>query len=207
MPDGIRTFLSGGLPPAAKLIKQLNYGTAVGLTRTAKEGQAAVQGALRGKFTIRNRWLDNSPIAIKITPATQATQFAEVYTKAPFMQRQDEGGEKIPYKNYLAVPVIGGARPSKGALIPKRNLPANLQNAFVIVTKQGKRLLCIRKGKAGRRSRKNRGTDGIVVMYFLEKAVKVKKADVFLQPIQKVVDRRLLANVSEEVDKAIAAMR
>ena len=153
MADGITSKFESNMPTAQKLVKQINYGTAVGLTRTAKEGQAAVQGALRGKFTIRNAWLTNSPIAIKITPATQATQFAEVYTKAPFMQRQDEGGEKIPYKNYLAIPIIPFARPSKNALIPKRNLPSNLKNAFILTTKTGKKILCVRTatGRQGRR--------------------------------------------------------
>lgn len=32
------------LPSAAKIIKNLDFGTAVGLTKTAKEGQAAVFG-------------------------------------------------------------------------------------------------------------------------------------------------------------------
>jgi hypothetical protein len=141
--DGLRISKSGGLPPAAKLIKQFAFGTAVGLTKTAGEAQDAVKGAIRGKFTIRNKWMD-SPIGIKRKAANKndVPIAAEVSTKAKFMKLQDEGGPKLAYKNYLAIPIIPNARASKTALIPKRNLPGKPQERLRALQLKAARSSC-----------------------------------------------------------------
>ena len=187
-------------PSAEKIIKQLLYGTAVGLTKTAKEAQAAVQGSARGKFTIRNRWLEQqTPVGIKIKPAMPTNPVAEVYTKAPFGPRQEFGGTKIPYKHWLAIPITGTARPTKSSMIPKRNLPRSLQNAFVLTTKKGTTLLCVRKARG-----KNKG---IVPMYVLVTRVQVKRTNWFHDPIEKVVRRRMMSIIDREIGIALAKMR
>lgn len=190
-----------------RLVKYINNGVAIGLTKTAKEAQDAVQKGLPSHFTIRNRWAENSPIGIKIKAASgdRPSDGAEVFTKAPFGPRQQEGQEKLPYKNYLAIPIIPFARPTKESLIPKKNLPSNLKNAFILTTITGKKFLCIRKPK-GRRAFSGlprsggRQTSGLVTMYQLVTKVKGKAVDFFYGPIEKVVSRRLVKNCSEGVD-------
>lgn len=183
-------------------MKNFNYGTAVGLTKTAGEARNAVVGAWKGKFFIRNNWLENSPIGPKVTPATAATQFAEVKMAAKFGPLQDAGGIKLPYRHYLAMPASTGPLAGKKR-IPAAMRPSNLQGAFVIVTKTGTRLLCVRK-MSGRG--KNRAS-GIVPMYVLTPKAKVKRADVFYAPIKKVVERRLMINVNAGIENALSSMR
>ncbi|MBV9217352.1 MAG: hypothetical protein JO053_14380 [Acidobacteria bacterium] len=211
----IRAILTQGPPPASKVTKQLNYGSAVALTKTAKEGQAASVSALKVKFTLRNRWFEQqTPLGIKITPATPATQFSEVKTAAYFLPRQDQGGTKIPYKKFLAIPIIPNARPSKTALIPSKNLPKNLKNAFELVTKTGTRLLCIRNSSGRGRGKFSalpqnggRQTSGLVPMYILVKKSTIKSADVFHKPIELTVKERLPGNMAREINLAFRQMR
>jgi len=56
-------------PDMTGIMKQVNFGTAKGLTDTAKQGQAAVVGAIKGTFTTRGNWFNqNMKHGIKITP-------------------------------------------------------------------------------------------------------------------------------------------
>jgi len=197
-----------------KIVKNINFGVSKGVNKTVQEAQAASKGAIRGKFTIRNNWLDRSPIAIKakFSNKNQAVISGEVSTTARFLPLQDAGGTKLPYKNYLAIPIIPTARPSKGAPIPKANLPRNLKNAFILTTESGRKWLCVRKNK-GRRSMSSlpqsggRQTSGLVVMYQLVKKASIKRADIFEDPIKKVVDRRLKGNIDAGVTEAFRTMR
>lgn len=201
------------LPPTAdKIYKNIKYGTAVGLTKTAKEGQAAVQSALRSKFTIRNRWLEqNTPVGIKIKPATKDDLQSIVRTAAKFLPLQDTGGIRLPYKNFIAVPAYNSPI-SKAKIIPTALRPKNLKKSFVLKTASGKQFLCIRqpKGKGAMsslpRDATSRHTSGLVVMYQLIPKAKIKKADIFYDPIEKVVKNRLTSNISEQIDKALRTM-
>jgi hypothetical protein len=199
---GIKTSISKALPSAEKIVKNINFGTAVGLTKTAKEGQAAVIGAWRGSFTIRSPWLERSPIGPKITPATATSQFSEVKMSARFGPLQDKGGIKLPYKHYLAMPADAGPL-NKAKRIPIKLRPANLQNAFILTTKSGTKLLCVRKLAGRGKNRKS----GVVPMYVLIPRANVKAKNVFYEPIKKVADRRLLRNVNEGIDKALRTMK
>lgn len=200
-------------PSPEKIAKSTLFGLARGLTTTAQEGQAAVVGALRGKFTLRNKWFEQqSPLGIKKKPATAADPSAEIWTAAYFLPLQETGGPKVPYKHWLAIPIVPFAKPSKNALIPKQNLPANLKNAFVLTTKSGKEILCIRRlmGRAQGRGAVSslpmfggRQTPGLVTMYMLVKKAQVKKADIWLEPITKVVERRLHSNVEASIQAAL----
>lgn len=199
---GIKTSISKPFPPAVKIVKNINFGTAMGLTRTAKEGQAAVIGAWKGAFTIRTPWLERSPIGPKITPATATSLFSEVKMSAKFGPLQDQGGVKLPYKNYLAMPADAGPL-NKAKRIPVRLRPVNLQNAFILTTKSGTKLLCVRKLAGRGKNRKGQ----VVPMYVLIPRANIKAKNVFYEPIKKVADRRLVRNVNEGIDKALATMR
>lgn len=190
------------LPSAAKIIKNLDFGTAVGLTKTAKEGQAAVFGAVKGAFKGPNNWL-KSPVGIKITPATPRTMRSEVKTSAKFMPVQDAGGIKLPYGNHLCIPA------NKGPLHGKRRIPANMRpkalmdsgKGFITTTKSGTKIM-------GVRGLKSRGKyAGFTIMYVMVKKANIKAAKVFHDPIQKVVDRRLKINIRNSIDHALKTMR
>ena len=181
-------------PSAESIVKQINFGTAVGLTKTAKQGQKAVQDALHSKFTIRNKWPEVGPLSIKITSATKAKLEAEIKTAARFLPLQESGGPKIPYKNFLAIPTKN-ARSTPTAKIPKAKLPKNLQNAFILTTKSGTKLLCIRKFKG-----KNKG---VIPMYLLVPKAQIKSAHIFYDPIHRVVAQNLSKNISEGIDNAL----
>lgn len=171
----------------------------MGLTRTAKEGQEAVVDSLKAKFTLRNSWFkQNTPVGIKVQPATKDKLQSAVYTAAKFLPIHEEGGTKIPFRNWIAVPTAN-AQPNKSKRIPQKNLPKNLQNAFIMVTKSGTRILAIRK---------IRGKDrGVVPMYVLTPRAKEPKREFFYGTIKKVVDRKLTSNISSGIDKALATMK
>ncbi len=181
-------------PSVESILKQIRFGTAKGLTVTAQQGQKAVQTRLREKFIIRNQWPEKGPLSIKITPATPATQTAEIKTAARFLPLQESGGPKIPYKNFLAIPTKN-ARSTPTAKIPKAKLPKNLQNAFILTTKNGTKLLCIRKSRG-----KNKG---VIPMYLLVPKAQIKSAHIFYDPIHKVVAQNLSKNISEGIDFAL----
>jgi hypothetical protein len=188
------------MPPSAeKIIKQLNYGTAVGLTKTAKEGQAAVVGALKGTFTLRGTWFNqNMRHGIKITPATPRKLQSEVKTLADWLEPHETGRDKTPRGKSIAVPTTE-VRRNKRAIIPRAQRPKGLgAKAFVLQTKKGPVL-------AQRITRGKR--KGLVILYGLEPRVKIKKRSTFREPIQKVVDRRLKANILREIRQALAVMR
>jgi hypothetical protein len=188
-------------PPPEKVIKSLNFGIARGLTKTAGEGQQASIGAIKGTFTVRSPWYEpRTPVGIKREIATPTNLKARVHTSARFLQLHETGGDKIPYKNYLAIPTTN-ARKTKQSKIPSRLLPKNLRNAFVIVSKGGVRLLCVRKGTGKKSSR------GVVPMYVLVKKSKIKEQSVFYKPIEKVVMRRLSQNVADSVAAALSDIR
>jgi len=189
-------------PSFEKIIKNLNFGTAVGLTKTAKEGQAAVFGAVKGAFKGPNNWL-RSPIGIKITPATPRTLRSEVKTSAKFLPLQDEGGTKLPYGNHLCIPA------TKGPLAGRRRIPPNMRpkaimdsgKGFITTTKSGTKIM-------GIRGLKSRGKyAGFTIMYVLIPKANIKAANVFYDPIKKVVDRRLAINIRNGIDHALKTMK
>lgn len=185
-------------PLADKLIKNINFGTAVGLTRTAKEGQAAVVGALAGTFTLRGRWFEQgNKFGIKIKPAKRDDLSAEVRTQADWLEIHEKGGQKTARGGRVAVPT-GDVRRNKRAIIQKSQRPRNLKNTFVLETAHGPVLAQrITRGK----------NKGIRILYGLEPKVQIRKQSTFYAPIDNVVKRRLDANIRAEIEKALRTMR
>jgi len=117
--------------------RQLPFALASTLTGCAKDGQAAVQGSLSGKFTLRNSFTRQG---IRIKPAEKKTQRieADVHTDtanrstgAPdYLVAQQEGAEKVPHagRQYLAVPTKYLRQLAPG-VIPQELRPRNLLGA------------------------------------------------------------------------------
>jgi hypothetical protein len=185
-------------PSAAELIKQVNFGTAVGTTKTAKEGQAASRKSLRSNFTIRNQWPEVGPLSIKIKPATKTDLTAMIFTNADFLIPHEEGKPKLPRGTSLAVPT-DQVRRNKRAIIPRGQRPKGLAGkVFVLKTKHGPVLA--QRLKRGKRK-------GLVVLYGLERSVRIKKVSTFHDPIDKVVKTRLRPNIIAGIARALATAK
>jgi hypothetical protein len=185
-------------PSAEKIIRNINFGTAVGLTQTAKDGQAAVIGALKGTFTLRGRWFEqNMRHGIKITPAKRDKLVAEVKTLADWLEPHETGKDKTPRGRHVAVP-SENVRRNKRLIIPRGQRPKNLKDAFVIETQHGPVLA--RRVKRG----KNKG---LQLLYGLERKVRIRKRSTFYEPIDKAVRRNLNRNVAAGIRKALLTMK
>jgi hypothetical protein len=187
-------------PSADNLDKQMRFGTAVGLTKTAKDGQTAVQGALRGNFTLRGTWFEqNNKFGIKVKPATKADLSSEVRSSADWLLKQYKGGNYLPYKhNLLAIPT-SNVRRNKRQIVPRAQRPLNLKNAFVITTKKGVKVLFQRKGRGRKKD--------LVAMYILVPKVRIHAIDAFFDPITKVIQRRGPQNIIDGIAQALASAK
>lgn len=188
-------------PPAVeKIIKNLNYGTAVGLTKTAKEGQAAVVGSLGSTFTLRgNWWQQSNRFGIKIKPATRDSLQAEVRTMADWLEIHEKGGTKTARGGRLAIPTEN-VRRNKKQIIARANRPAALRGKRTFVLQTSKGPVLYQRKYYGKRST-------IVALYNLEPRARIRKQSTFFDPIEKVIKRRLDKNIEMEVRKALATMR
>lgn len=187
-------------PSAAQIDRNLRFGVAKGLTDTAKQGQAAVLGALRGTFTLRGSWFQQSnKFGIKVKPAKRDDLSAEVRTQADWLEKHETGGTKRAKSGRVAVPTIN-VRRNKRDIITRANRPGRLRGkrTFVIKTSRGD-VLYQRKYK-GKRSH-------IVALYNLEQSVRIRKRSTFFEPITRVVRRRLDRNIIAGMRHAIATMR
>ena len=99
--------------------KELDFAIVLGLTRTAKAGEEAVQEGLSDRFTIRRRsFLEKG---IVIDPATKAVPEASIISRDDFLARHELGGIKRPRQGKsLAIP-------QEGLIAPSRVLPARLR--------------------------------------------------------------------------------
>jgi hypothetical protein len=194
----LKTRITSSLPSAAEFNKQTRFGTAKGLTETAKEGQAAVVGALKGAFTLRGQWFQaNMRHGIKITPATKLKLQSEVKTAADWLEPHETGEDRKAKGRRLAV-ALWGARP-KGSrkilstvLRPKALLRAG--KAFILDTHRGEIIATLK-------------ADRIVPLFGLEDKVAIKKQSTFYEPLKKLVYRRLIQNVQDGIDFALKTAR
>jgi hypothetical protein len=186
-------------PPISSILKQIRFGTATGLTETAKQGQAAVIGALQGTFTIRGPWLlPSNRYGIRIKPATPSDPTAEIRTNADWLAIHEEGGDKHARGGRLAIPT-DQVRRNKRLIIPRGQRPKGLgAKAFVLQTKHGP-VLAQRISRGKRR--------GLIVLYGLEQNVHIKRQSTFFEPLKKVVARRLQTNINAGIDRALATAK
>lgn len=200
-------------PDWDKIGKNLRFGLASGLMKTAKEGQAEVIKTIKSEFTTRGRWMEPStPFGIRITPAKRDAKEIEatVQTAADWLLLHETGGTKKPQNGNLAVPTEN-VRRNKRDIIQKAQRPRNLKNAFVLQTKKGPVLFQKLFGNASgkfttRKLKTNRGTR-LVAVYGLEKSAKIKKRSTFYEPLEALVEKHGDRNVLAAIDAAFATMK
>ena len=179
-------------------MRQSDFGTAVGLTKTAKQAQDAVVSSLRSTFTLRGNWFEQrNKFGIKITPARKDKLQAEVKTAADWLEAHEEGTDKTG-QGRLAIPT-DQVRRNKRMIIPRGQRPKGLASkAFILETKKGP-VLAQRLMKGKRK--------GLIILYGLEKTVKIKKRSTFHEPIKKVVKSNLKDNIRTGIAMAFATAR
>ena len=186
-------------PSAAEIYKQTMFGTALGLTNTAKDGQKAVVEELKKTFTLRGTWYQqNMRHGIKVVPATKARLEAVIGTNADWLEPHETGRDKTARGGNVAVPTEN-VRRNKRMIIPRGQRPRGLgAKVFVLQTKNGPVLA----------QRISRGKNaGIRILYGLERSVRIRKQSTFYAPIDRVVRRNLNRNVAEGITRAFATMR
>ena len=109
----------------AKLPANAKFGAALGMNRTMDEAQTAIKAGLSSRFTLRRKSFVESTVYRKpgVDWATKDKLEARVQVNPDRDQlaKFEEGGTKSPRSGKaLGVPVIGGARPTKGALVPDK---------------------------------------------------------------------------------------
>ncbi len=180
------------------LPKQLRYATAVTLTRSAESAQDAILARTRDVFTIRKSWLQPGyKFGINRKAATKDDLSAEVFSRAPWMLRHEEGGLKLPNKEYLAVPQEGVKRTKKD-LIPAGQKPKALKRSFIIwKTKSGPMLF----------QRKGRGKSSTIkAMYAFEKSAQIEARWQFVKTgiavVKKVYGKIFAAALKDSLETA-----
>lgn len=179
--------------------KQINFGTAKGLTDTAKDAQKEVVGAIKGTFITRGTWFQqNMRHGIKITPARKDKLQSAVHTLADWIEPHETGKDKTARGGNVAVPTEN-VRRNKRLIIPKAQRPRGMgDKLFVMQTRRGPVLA----------QRVTRGKNkGIRILYGLEKQVKIKKNSTFYEPIEKVVKGRLKQNIAAGIRFAMATRK
>jgi hypothetical protein len=196
---------------AKSINKQINFGTAVGITKTLKAAQRAVPAEVQKDFTYRNRWLGPSnPFGIQITTASKEDNppTGSIQTRAGWLAKQKIGGEieagqrkrVFPYtfegKEYIAIP-SNELRPHGSAkVLAQRYWPSNLKNAFVIKAKDGTLLLAVRFSVG-------RDYNDIAIMYVLVPRVDLHAKDAWTPAIEKVVREQLTTNIGNAIETAL----
>jgi len=205
-------YIDVNVPDAVKSLgrvarQQVPFATALALTWTAADAQAAVRDALPGKFTIRNTWVDKG---IRILPAHKASwpnMSARIYSRDDFMARQEFGGVKVPRGHDLAIPMpemlarVGGKR----GIIRKRNRPKAILNTrrkgikpFVATMPDGTHGIFVRR---------NHERLPIDMLYALVPRAPVKPRWDFEPTVREQVQRQFERHFGRALARALASRR
>ena len=135
--------------------KSMRFVTALALTRTVQVVQKAIIRRVPRIFHVTKKWwLKQQPTGIKIKRANykKINPYAEVFTKAHWAMKQEEGGIKTPYTGaHILVPtkvVPKYGRKAGGASKIIAGKKAIKHNGNPIITlSSGRKVIARRKGK------------------------------------------------------------
>lgn len=179
-----------------KIAKNIRFGTAVGLTRTAQDGQDASISSIEKTFTTRTNWYKKgNKFGVKIQAAKRDNLTAAVKTSAPWLPMHETGGTKRPKNKFLAIPTTNVRRTKRQLIAPSQKpLALKSKRTFIINTSKGK-ILFQRKGK-GRRGL-------LTALYAFEPKARIRKQSTFYEPVDRVVKRKIHGNIAREIQKAL----
>jgi hypothetical protein len=186
--------------------KQVRFAAASALTLTGKEIQTAERKALHDDFTIRTRWDEVGPLAIKVKAATKDNLTAWVGTAADFLAKFVEGpagsiAVKVPQGEFLAIPT-SNVRRTKRDIIRAAQRPRNLRGKrdIVLPMRNGRGMVLFQEQGRGQNSKR-------VALYVLVKRAQIKERDVLFGPAQKVFVKRFAAILGQQIEKAFATAK
>jgi hypothetical protein len=178
---------TAGMDDAAN--RQIPFALARALTLTAKDAQDDVRAGLAAKFTLRNTWVSRG---IRITPATKANPVAIVGSLEPFMAKQETGGDKKARGGHRLTP----PKVKSTSVTPKSRRATAVRNkprVFVNMTKTGPAILY----------RVTEERDSVIVLYWLNRGVKVKPRFGFKGTTEKTIRDRFGANFVASLSDAM----
>jgi hypothetical protein len=188
-----------GQPP--NLVKQVTFALAQTLTGVVKEAQSVVISDIENTFTVRNNWdKPSNAMGINALPATKTDLSAALVTRADWLIAHEEGEDKVPEGNSLAVP-SKNVRRTKRDIIQRSQRPKALRGKrdVVLPLKGGGTGLFQRKGK-GKNSR-------LVFLYALAKRARIRKQATVVEPAVKVVEKKFGKLFYANLKKALRSAR
>jgi hypothetical protein len=189
--------------------KQVAFGTASALTLTGKEIQIADKKALHEAFTIRTRWDEVGPYAVK-TQAAKKTDWprptAIVGTAADFIEKFLRGPAgsieiKLPHGNFIAIPTTN-VRRTKRDIIRAAQRPRNLRGKrdIVLPMRSGKGFVLFQEQGRGKSARR-------VALYLLVRQARIREVDPLFGPAEKVFIKRFGGILQVQIRNAFATAR
>jgi hypothetical protein len=183
---------------------QIPFATAKSLTMTAQDGQRGVQEHMGEKFVLRQQSFMKK--GVRISAATKAKLEAIVGDIHGFMELQETGGTKLPYKEFICVPIIGGARSSLSANIRDDDKP------HAVMSRGGFIRNGVMYAVLVRRQRMAKGTQGprfatrtgdIKPMYVLVHQAHLKDRYQFLATVTAIVQANFRNNFALAFQQAV----
>lgn len=191
--------------------RQLPYTIARALTATAKESQEQVVAAMPSEFILRRDWIVKG---IRVQPAKKDNLVAIIYSRDPFMARQEYGGQKIPMDGGRNIAIPLAARPDPRGIIPDELLPANLGMAEYTISRNGKVVTKKGTGGAAFRMVSNgktylalRTASGLKMMYLLMPSAHITPRLNMGEITMRVVKQRFAHNFILAAREAMATRR
>jgi len=190
---------------------QIPYATALSLTRTAQDSQAVIRDQVLPKEFILRRasWARSG---IRITAATKRVLMAAIEDINKYMELQETGGTKLPYKDMLAVP-LSGARPTLRSLIRFEDYPAQVMARGGFINKVGSTLVmfavALKRGRQKGLSRRVKGfaqakwARQVIPMYALVPRATIPARYGFVKAVGQVVQARWRGNFEAAFQQAV----
>jgi hypothetical protein len=180
-----------------KAAKNAHFAGAYALTQVVKICREAVRASIRDKFTLRNKWTEQST-QIKTADYKDEIPFAEIFVRDKYLA-EHEAGETRRLDRDQAVPLpflFSETKATEQKPIPRAMRAAALARsgkAFVKNARSGKAFVFVK------------AETGIKPVYALQddtlgqsESYDVKKTPFFEEPVQAAFDR----NIESEYDKA-----
>lgn len=177
--------------------KQLPFAFAYALTLTANDAREEIVRQLPQRFTLRTGWWKPySYLGFNVRPAKKKWLVAEIYTRADFMQLQEEGGVKQPQKGKTIAVPTSNIRQSPSQKIIRWKRPRGLLHrrtnpGFIITTRSGPVLF--------RRVMKKE----ISAMYILKRQAKIQPRLGMHETAFLILQRKLFVNFDTAFAEAI----
>lgn len=176
--------------------KQIPFATALALTLTAADGQKAVKRSLPSKFIIRSPWTEKG---IRIKKATKKKQQSMVFSRDPYMLKQEEGGKKRPTGTHSPIP--RAVRKTPKQRITKARRPRQIvgkPTVFIGKTRGNSDAIFQRIGKKGR----------LKLLYILHRGpVTIKPRFQMRETVQRIVRKVWKKNFGKAFARALSTAR